>query len=354
METTTSDLRRARGDRTRRAVLDQAVQDASVRGLGALSLGGLAASAPVNKSAIAGLFGSKEGLQLAVVARAREIYTESVILPARESERGLAPRGAGGGWWGGAAGAPAAGGGPRLGPGRDLGTHLGGRDRAQRDRPGAAPGRVGADQAAAGEARPVEETLGAEQVLRGEEQGVHPPRLAHPGPGHPRRQVAVPDEGQVPHQRRQQRNQEPEDRRAERVADEDLVPGGEGPGRGGQRPGQGEQRAAGPVVLGRLARQERHRDQGQLEDSGGGVRRRGVHREDVDAELHHRQVGRARGDQRDGDGGSQHQAARSELLRVRGHWGLLGSWVQACAAERYRTCVTFRFRSSLFAVPPAE
>ncbi|WP_225997734.1 TetR family transcriptional regulator C-terminal domain-containing protein [Myceligenerans pegani] len=86
----TADLRRVRGDRTRRAVLDQAVQDASVHGLGALSLGGLAASAPVNKSAIAGLFGSKEGLQLAVVARAREVYTEAVIVPARGAERGLA------------------------------------------------------------------------------------------------------------------------------------------------------------------------------------------------------------------------------------------------------------------------
>ncbi|RPF21033.1 TetR/AcrR family transcriptional regulator [Myceligenerans xiligouense] len=86
----TTDLRRVRGDRTRRAVLDQAVQDASVNGLDALSLGGLAASAPVNKSAIAGLFGSKEGLQLAVVARAREVYAESVIVPARGAERGLA------------------------------------------------------------------------------------------------------------------------------------------------------------------------------------------------------------------------------------------------------------------------
>lgn len=83
------DRRRARGDRTRRIVLDEAVQEASVRGLDALSLGGLAASAPVNKSAIAGLFGSKEGLQLAVVARAREIYTESVVEPARGVPRGL-------------------------------------------------------------------------------------------------------------------------------------------------------------------------------------------------------------------------------------------------------------------------
>ncbi|MFD2023941.1 TetR/AcrR family transcriptional regulator [Promicromonospora aerolata] len=84
-----TDLRRARGDRTRRAVLDSAVQEASVSGLDALSFGALAASAPVNKSAIAGLFGSKEKLQLAAVERATEIYTEHVIAPARSAERGL-------------------------------------------------------------------------------------------------------------------------------------------------------------------------------------------------------------------------------------------------------------------------
>jgi AcrR family transcriptional regulator len=83
------DGRRVRGDRTRRTVLDHAVQEASVRGLDALSFGALAASAPVNKSAIAGLFGSKEKLQLATVERAAEIYSDHVIAPARSAERGL-------------------------------------------------------------------------------------------------------------------------------------------------------------------------------------------------------------------------------------------------------------------------
>jgi len=88
--TTGTDGRRLRGDRTRRTVLDTAVQEASVRGLDALSFGGLAESAPVNKSAIAGLFGSKENLQLAAVDRALEIYTEHVVVPARTAGRGLA------------------------------------------------------------------------------------------------------------------------------------------------------------------------------------------------------------------------------------------------------------------------
>lgn len=83
------DGRRARGDRTRRAVLDHAVQVASVRGLDALSLGGLAAAAPVNKSGIAGLFGSKEKLQLAAVERAWEVYAAAVVEPARAAPAGL-------------------------------------------------------------------------------------------------------------------------------------------------------------------------------------------------------------------------------------------------------------------------
>lgn len=91
METITqeSDGRRLRGERTRRAVLDRAVQAASVDGLGGLTFGTLAAVAPVNKSGIAGLFGSKEGLQLATVAYARQVFSEAVVDPARGAARGL-------------------------------------------------------------------------------------------------------------------------------------------------------------------------------------------------------------------------------------------------------------------------
>ena len=70
-------------------MLDRAVQAASVDGLDALSFGGLAAVAPVNKSGIAGLFGSKEGLQLAVVEHARQTFVAAVITPAREAAPGL-------------------------------------------------------------------------------------------------------------------------------------------------------------------------------------------------------------------------------------------------------------------------
>lgn len=65
------------------------MQAASVEGLDALSFGGLAATAPVNKSGIAGLFGSKEGLQLAVVEWARQTFVDAVIVPARDADPGL-------------------------------------------------------------------------------------------------------------------------------------------------------------------------------------------------------------------------------------------------------------------------
>ncbi len=84
-----SDGRRLRGDRSRRAVLDRAIQVASVDGLEGLTFGSLAAEVPVNKSGIAGLFGSKEGLQLATLAHARDVFRQSVVLPARDGEPGL-------------------------------------------------------------------------------------------------------------------------------------------------------------------------------------------------------------------------------------------------------------------------
>lgn len=85
-----ADGRLLRGARSRRAVLDHAVHDASLNGLDGLSFGRLAVAAPVTKSGIAGLFGSKEGLQLATVDRAREVFVGAVIDPARAStERGL-------------------------------------------------------------------------------------------------------------------------------------------------------------------------------------------------------------------------------------------------------------------------
>ncbi|AKU95721.1 Transcriptional regulator, TetR family [Labilithrix luteola] len=66
-KTATTDGRRARGDRTRRRVLDAAVMQASRFGLEGLTIGTVAQGAAVSKGAITVLFGDKEALQLATL-----------------------------------------------------------------------------------------------------------------------------------------------------------------------------------------------------------------------------------------------------------------------------------------------
>jgi AcrR family transcriptional regulator len=83
------DGRRARGMRSRKAVLERAVQVASCEGLEGLTIGGLAAELEVHKSSVFALFGSKLELQLATLAAARAILVEQVIAPALASAEGL-------------------------------------------------------------------------------------------------------------------------------------------------------------------------------------------------------------------------------------------------------------------------
>lgn len=83
------DKRLLRGQRSRRTVLNRAVDVASVRGLDGLSFGALAADVGVSKAGIQTLFGSKQALQIAVIERARELFADAVIVPARAAPRGL-------------------------------------------------------------------------------------------------------------------------------------------------------------------------------------------------------------------------------------------------------------------------
>ncbi|MEU4014445.1 TetR/AcrR family transcriptional regulator [Microbacterium sp. NPDC028030] len=83
------DGRRARGDASRRIVLQSATDLASVEGLDGLTIGRLAEASGSSKSSIATLFQSKEGLQLATVAAAREIFTAQIVEPARQQPRGV-------------------------------------------------------------------------------------------------------------------------------------------------------------------------------------------------------------------------------------------------------------------------
>lgn len=76
-----SDGRRRRGDESRAAVIASAVQAASRIGIEGLTFGTVAANAGVAKSNLRVLFGSKEGLQLATIATAQELFVRNVITP---------------------------------------------------------------------------------------------------------------------------------------------------------------------------------------------------------------------------------------------------------------------------------
>ena len=81
--------RQARGDRTRQAILEVAVDVASAEGLEGLTIGRLASELSMSKSGLFAHFGSKEELQLATVEAAREIFIREVIRPSFETEKGL-------------------------------------------------------------------------------------------------------------------------------------------------------------------------------------------------------------------------------------------------------------------------
>ncbi len=81
--------REAKGAQTRHEILQAAVHIASAEGLEGLTIGRLADELRMSKSGLFAHFGSKEELQLAVVAKARDIFVREVVEPAFKSERGL-------------------------------------------------------------------------------------------------------------------------------------------------------------------------------------------------------------------------------------------------------------------------
>jgi len=86
----TTKKRRADGEQTRATILDAATKLATVEGLDGLSIGRLADHIGMSKSGLYAHFGSKEELQLAAIDTAAEIFTETVIRPAREPETAFA------------------------------------------------------------------------------------------------------------------------------------------------------------------------------------------------------------------------------------------------------------------------
>jgi AcrR family transcriptional regulator len=84
------DGRRARGERTRRSVLEAAATLASVEGLEGLSLARLAEHLGISKSGLYAHFGSKEELQLATIRTAAEMYSHDIMERVADVEEGTA------------------------------------------------------------------------------------------------------------------------------------------------------------------------------------------------------------------------------------------------------------------------
>jgi len=73
----------AKGDRTHARILDQAVELASVQGLGSLTIGPLAERLGLSKSGLFAHFRSKEALQVETLERAAELFRADVTEPVR-------------------------------------------------------------------------------------------------------------------------------------------------------------------------------------------------------------------------------------------------------------------------------
>lgn len=78
----------SKGDETRAAVLDRAVDVARRVGLSGLTIGSLAEEAELSKSGLFAHFRSKEALQLQVLEHARAGFEDSVARPALRAPRG--------------------------------------------------------------------------------------------------------------------------------------------------------------------------------------------------------------------------------------------------------------------------
>ena len=78
----------SKGDETRDAVLRVALAQSSQLGLRGITIGGLAEALDMSKSGLFAHFGSKEGLQSAVMDYAAEAFTQLVIRPALKEPRG--------------------------------------------------------------------------------------------------------------------------------------------------------------------------------------------------------------------------------------------------------------------------
>jgi AcrR family transcriptional regulator len=85
----TTRKRRSDGERSRKAILREAAQLATVEGIGGLSIARLADAVGMSKSGLFAHFGSKQELQLATIETASELFGEHVVEPASAATTGL-------------------------------------------------------------------------------------------------------------------------------------------------------------------------------------------------------------------------------------------------------------------------
>ena len=82
-------MTQTKGERTRAAILDEALKIVSKSGLDGLTIGTLADATGLSKSGLFAHFGSREELLLAVLAHGQAEFTEVVLKPALTRPRGL-------------------------------------------------------------------------------------------------------------------------------------------------------------------------------------------------------------------------------------------------------------------------
>lgn len=82
--------RRSDGAETHAAILEKAMELASIEGLGSLTIGRLARELGMSKSGVFAHFGSKQRLQRETIAAARRVFAREVMHPALAAPEGLA------------------------------------------------------------------------------------------------------------------------------------------------------------------------------------------------------------------------------------------------------------------------
>jgi AcrR family transcriptional regulator len=81
-------MSQTKGERTRAAILDEALKIVSKAGLDGLTIGTLAEATGLSKSGLFAHFGSREELLLAVLTHGQDQFTEVVFKPALDHPRG--------------------------------------------------------------------------------------------------------------------------------------------------------------------------------------------------------------------------------------------------------------------------